>query len=415
MVVRRLLTLKLAFISTLFIASHRLIAHPEDLETREATLGFDPNSILREIDEAVSEHFYRDDFKFDDWRNSTKALRRQANSASSHEDFASSVNAMLEKLNASHTHYFSKFDPRRYQLVGVFEQLFDQEPESFFRYRGIGIQTEFDVTVGHYRVVSVYDGFPADKAGIAYGDLIQTVDSSAFKPIRSFQGRSGSVRVELSREGKKLVKQIPVVELDGRNMFETALTNSVRVIKRDGKSIGYLHVWSYAGSKYHDLVKNELLFGELANCDALVFDIRDGWGGADLAYLDLFREPAARVSFQLRDQQPSEYKSVWGNPVALVTNERSTSGKELFSYGFKKLSLGKVVGTKTAGAVLGGRCFQLSNNDVLYLAVLDVKVDGTHLEGVGVVPDFVVERGQSRSAETDEQLEKAIQVLLGEA
>ena len=102
---------------------------------------------------------------------------------------------------------------------------------------------------------------------------------------------------------------------------------------------------------------------------------------------------------------------MWGKPVALITNGGSTSGKELFTYGFKKLKLGEIIGTTTAGAVVAGRCSILKNGDVLYLAVSDVSIDGQRLEGRGVDPTISIERPIPYAAGSDPQLDKAVEVL----
>lgn len=60
------------------------------------------------------------------------------------------------------------------------------------------------------------------------------------------------------------------------------------------------------------------------------------------------------------------------------------------AYGFQKYQLGTLIGTKTAGVVLGGSPFLLSDGNLLYLAVVDVLVDGERLEVKGVIPDIEV-------------------------
>ena len=67
-----------------------------------------------------------------------------------------------------------------------------------------------------------------------------------------------------------------------------AMRSSIRVIEQNGARIGYVHVWSYAGHRYQELLEQELSSGELATADALVWDLRDGWGGAQLSYLGPF-------------------------------------------------------------------------------------------------------------------------------
>jgi carboxyl-terminal processing protease len=96
----------------------------------------------------------------------------------------------------------------------------------------------------------------------------------------------------------------------------------------------------------------------------------------------------------------------------MLVNKGSRSGKEILAYGFKKYGIGKVVGTKTAGAVVGGSPFLLEDGNLLYLAVVDVLVDGERLEGKGVIPDIEVPSPLEYAQGKDPQLEKAVEVLL---
>ena len=57
--------------------------------------------------------------------------------------------------------------------------------------------------------------------------------------------------------------------------------------------IGYVHVWSYASDAYQEALEQLLGEGALKDADALVLDLREGWGGAVPDYLDLFNSPSA--------------------------------------------------------------------------------------------------------------------------
>ena len=95
----------------------------------------------------------------------------------------------------------------------------------------------------------------------------------------------------------------------------------------------------------------------------------------------------------------------------MLINGGSRSGKEILAYGFRKFSIGPVVGERTAGAVLGGRLFVQKDRSLLYLAVVGALVDGECLEGKGVMPDIEVPRPLPYSAGSDGQKKKAVEVL----
>jgi len=100
--------------------------------------------------------------------------------------------------------------------------------------------------------------------------------------------------------------------------------------------------------------------------------------------------------------------------VILLVNEDTRSGKEIFAYGFKKYHYGKIVGTRTAGAVLGARPYFLSDGSMLYLAGEACMTDGENLEGKGIIPDIEVAQELKYCAGRDIQLEKAVEVAVKE-
>jgi len=370
----------------------------------------DQRVLYEEVSKLVAEHFYDRSFDNNAWASRVAEFRGKSLSTKDIDAFSFQVNQLLATLDASHTFFYSRNNPKRFQLLGVFHQLFDQEKADLFIYKGIGIDTK--VIDGKHYVVSVFDGFPAKLAGIKFGDIIRSVEGKPFHPISSFNGHSEkTVEVAIARGNQELKMTLDVQSIDGRTMFEEAMKASARVIESNGKKIAYIHIWSYAGQKYQDILREHLLWGKLSQCDSLILDIRDGWGGADLNYLNLFRSPIASVESISRSGKVGSYSGVWERPVVLLTNGRSTSGKELFTYGFKKLKIGKVIGETTAGAVVAGRIFKLFSGDVLYLAVNDVSVDGQRLEGIGVKPDIEIRRNIQSPTKTDSQLQKAIEVL----
>ncbi len=373
---------------------------------------FDQSHVFDEVTTAVSDEFWDRHFGGVDWKDTAAGFRERAVKASSHDEFAEVINEMLANLKTSHTYFFPTTNPKHFQLLGIFQTLVPDSHSERFTFDGIGIDTK--TIDGRVFVSSVFEGLPADQAGLRFGDEIVAIDSMPFHPIGSFYGKSQQeVDVSIRREknGQPESIQVRVASLDGRTMFEDALENSARIIERGDRKIGYVHVWSYAGAKYHERLVQLVLWGKLSACDALIVDLRDGWGGASLDYVNLFQKPLVEVESHRRDGETSNYSGVWGKPVALLINAGTTSGKELYAFAFRKHQLGPLVGTKSAGAVVAGRCCPLSNGDVLYLAVADLRIDGQRLEGVGVEPDYSVDRPIPFANGADGQLDKAIELL----
>ena len=279
-------------------------------------------------------------------------------------------------------------------------------------YVGIGIDTM--MTEEGTFIMSVYDGLPADQAGLQVGDRLVSVDGREFHPIRSFLTRDGQdVMVTIQRERAGPTVEVPVKPrlLAGASLFREAMRQSARVVPAGAHQIGYVHVWSYAGDQYQRLLREILFGGPLSKVDALVLDLRDGWGGASPAYLNLFNRDIPQLVTKPRAGEPMVLDQQWRRPTALVINERVRSGKEVFTWGFRQMARGPVVGHTTAGAVTAGSLRFLPDHSVLYLAVADCEVDGERLEGRGVSPTIAVERPIPFCRGRDPQREAAIQAL----
>ena len=70
-----------------------------------------------------------------------------------------------------------------------------------------------------------------------------------------------------------------------------------------------------------------------------------------------------------------------------------------------------LVGTKTAGFFLGASGRPIGEDGLVMVPVVDLKVDGKRLEGVGVAPDLAVEPMDSYGPD-DRQLTRGIETLM---
>ncbi len=374
--------------------------------------------------ETVNDNFYDPDFNGVDWAAMAERYRPQVEAVESREEKAVLLNEMLGTLKTSHTHFYTPDEPAYYQLLGIFyprvsefeARLAEPFPEGKIHYAGIGIVTH--EKAGNTFIKAVFEGSPAARAGLNVGDQILSVAGEPFHPIQSFLGKADQpvslqVQPSLNTSSQKEITVTPKL-YDGITMFLDVMDDSVEVIEKSGKQIGYVHIWSYAGDQYQEKLEDELFYGRLRDADALLLDLRDGWGGAPLTALNLYTARGPSLTSVGRDRTPITYRSQWNKPVVMLVNGGSRSAKEILAYGFQQYDIGPVVGTPTAGAVTAGRAFIMPDDSLLYVAVADVYVDQTvRLEGVGVTPDVVVPFPIEYAQGADPQKERAIATALG--
>jgi len=374
-------------------------------------------TVFDEVWKIVRDRFYDRELRRLDWNAIGDRYRPLVASAPSDRERAAVINRMLGELHASHTGYFTPADTGYYDLADIFSRSLRREIESAFpngrvAYTGIGVFTR-DID-GKTFVSGVLNGLPADEAGLLVGDELIAADGAPFEPVESFADKSGrkvTLTIRRSRDGDPQRLTVVPERIEPNAAFLDAMRASTKVIERGGVRIGYIHVWSYAREDYQGLLAEQISTGPLKDADALIWDLRDGWGGAVPDYLDIFNARAPTMVTTDRGGGHSVVNAKWRKPAALLINGGTRSGKEVLAYGFKKYGYGPVIGTRSAGALLAARAFLLDGGGLLLLPVEDVAVDGERLEGRGVTPTIEVPFEIPYAAGADPQLEHAIDEL----
>lgn len=322
--------------------------------------------------------------------------------------FAEATNAALADLRASHTAYATPADTQYYALLAVFQRSLGL---AAVEYGSIG--ADYARIDGAWYVRRVFAGGPAEAAGLRRGDRIVGADGGGFEPIASLQGR-GRVELRIVREagGAEAVVSVTPRRVNPKEEWLAAQKAGTRVIEAGGRRIGYIPLYSGAGEEFQDAVA-AAISGPLSGADALVLDLRDGYGGCNPDFVNMFNSAVPVLRSTDRSGKTTVMDGQWRRPLVVLVNGGSRSGKEVVAFAVKSRRLGTLVGERTAGAVLGGRPFLLSDRSLLYLATLDVEVNGVRLEGVGVQPDIWVQDDLPYAGGRDPQLDAAVACAAG--
>ena len=294
---------------------------------------------------------------------------------------------------------------------------------------------DFSIENGVYRFARIYGGLnwnpdlraPLTEPGVtvAVGDYLLAVNG---RPLRApanlysvFENTAGRqtallVSARPSPEGARTVTVVPVEN-------ETALRNRAWVEGNrrlvDSLSGGRAaYVWlpdTYAGGYAYF---NRYYFSQLDR-QAVVVDERFNHGGDVADYvLDLLNRPVlAYVATREGRVIPSPLASIFG-PKVMVINEYAGSGGDALPLYFRRRGLGKLVGKRTWGGLVGIWDYPLLIDGGYVTAPrggLFSPSGEWDAENQGVSPDFDVDMTPKLVLQgRDPQLEKAVAVVLDE-
>jgi tricorn protease len=184
----------------------------------------------------------------------------------------------------------------------------------------------------------------------------------------------------------------------------------------DGK-VGYLHVPDMQVNGLNEFVKH---FYPQVHKKALIIDMRgNGGGNVSPMLIERLRRQIDMITIARNSVPNADPAAMIYGPMACILNEFSASDGDLFPYRFRQYKLGKLIGKRSWGGVVGIRgSLPLLDGGSLNrpeFSRYDVEGKKWIIEGHGVEPDIVVDNDPALEYEgTDEQLNKAIAVILEE-
>ena len=185
--------------------------------------------------------------------------------------------------------------------------------------------------------------------------------------------------------------------------------------KTDGR-VGYIYVPDTGINGQNDLFRQ--FYGQIDR-KALIIDERwNGGGQIPTRFIELLNRPATNY-WAVRDGKDWEWPpDSHQGPKCMLINGLAGSGGDCFPYYFRERNIGKLIGMRTWGGLVGisGNPTLIDGGSITAPTFAFYELDGTWgVEGHGVDPDIEVIDDPALMADgADPQLDAAIKHLLGE-
>lgn len=354
--------------------------------------------------------FYQSNMHGRDWDAPKKTYAQYLPHIHQWEDFADLMGEMAGHLNASHMGCFYTPSPK---LADETASLAVYEDPA---YQGDGL-----------RVAEVLAGGPCDGANsvVQPGVIIMAVDGQPITSDMSIDrllNRKVSIPVELTvrpRSGAEPVKQIVTpVSMDAARQLsvERWIAQRKKMTEElSGGKVGYVYISAMDANNYQRTFGE--LFGELADKDAVVIDVRFNRGGNLHDQLISLFTGDVFAGFVNRDGQVVGRMPVnrWAKPSALLANAGSYSDGSIFPHLYQRQKIGPVVGARVPGTGTSVWWMTVRNEHIKYgIPQLGAKdFQSGWFENQETVPDLLVFNDPDAIEEgRDPQLQAAVKQLL---
>jgi carboxyl-terminal processing protease len=401
----------------LVVSPHPAASQPLVVSDQQhaALTSADRINVFEQVWETINQRYYDPSFKGVDWRRVHDGYRPLIEKADSDEEFYNILKRMVGELHDAHTRFHTPEQRRereRFQAVSAGISIFEVE--------------------GKPVVVTVEPDTDAARAGVEIGMVVLQIDGKSVEEsiaeARTRVAGSSTDRAVMLRLFRMIIDGDPGTTLRMKLARADGSTLDVSLIRRivsDNAAVtsrrlptgfGYVRLTLWK-SPIRKQFKKAL--EHLKDSPGVIVDIRGNPGGEADEVIKIasyffnqhvpfgkFSRRSGKAIYLRTDDDDQIYKG----PVAILINEGSGSGSELFAGVMQENGRALIVGRRSCGCVLGISEFkklkgggELAVSEYGYISPRE-----NTFEGTGVVPDKSVElKIADLQAKRDPVLEEA--------
>lgn len=376
--------------------------------------------IYNEVWRQMRDFFYVENMHGVDWSKMRDKYGELLPYVNCKDDLNYIIGELIGELNVGHAYINGgdKFKPERIKL-GL-----------------LGAKLEKDKS-GYYKINKILKGenfrkelrSPLTEVGmdINEGDFIVAVNGESTKDMNdiyeSLVNTAGkevilSISTSASESGAKDVIVVPIADESKLYYYNWVQENIRKVNEATDGQVGYIHIPDMGPDGLNEFAK---YFYPQLDKKALIIDDRgNGGGNVSPMILERLGREVTRANTWRNQEVPTQTPDeIMLGPKVLLVDNYSASDGDLFPYGFKKHKIGKVIGVRTWGGIVGIRgslpfVDGTSLNKPEFTSY-DSEKSEYIIEGHGVDPDIVIDNDPYKEYHgEDAQLNKAIEVIMQE-
>ncbi len=336
------------------------------------------------------------------------------------KDLTYILGEMIGELNIGHAYVGGGDVPNiRKVYLGLLGAEFEKDGSGYFKIKKIlkgqnwwedyrSPLTEIGVDVNEGDYITAINGQSTKKIDDIYKLLIGKANKYIELTVSSNANGSNPRKV--------VVK--PIASEANLYYYNWVQNNIKKVNEATNGQVGYVHIPDMLSDGLNEFVK--YFYPQLQKRAIIIDDRGNGGGNVSPIIIDRLRKAVTRANMSRDVTAPAwTPEQAFIGPKVLLINQYSASDGDLFPYGFKKHKLGKVIGVRSWGGVVGIRGpLPMIDGGYLYkpeFASYSAEKSEWIIEGHGVDPDIVVENDPHKEfLGEDQQLEKAIEVVMKE-
>lgn len=334
----------------------------------------------------------------------------------------------LEKEDLAEGLYAGLFngvgDPyTEYYTAEEYEELNQQTTGSYY---GIGAAFSQDLNTNEVSVSNVYEGTPAEEAGLKVGDIVLYVDdyradsielSELVTYIKGEKDTSVHFQVERGEAKEKVEMDIFRAEVEVPTVAGEMLESG----------IGYIRISEFS-SVTSSQFENMLAELQTQGMQKMIIDLRSNPGGTITSVTEILDDilPEGIMVYTEnklgdREEYTSDAEHFLDIPMAVLIDKNSASASEIFAGAIQDFDYGTIIGTTSFGKGIVQSIIPLTDGSAMKITTAKYFTpNGNYIHEVGITPDIEVEYKYTGSETEfeytgDSQIMKAVEVLGNES